>query len=108
MPTVTKHTSNNLVTVSYPVHEAKQVVDAVIASAEAEPEVQLKNSTAETEIDWSKVPEGTLIYVKDRLCEDWYKREFIRYNPDSVFSFVCKCLDNEDAIAWQRAKLINE
>lgn len=143
MPTVTKHSSNNLVTVSYPAREAqldithaehdlillfsnekvkmikfiraqynlglydaKQVVDTVIASAEVKPDVQLQNSAAETEVDWSTVKEGTWVYVKDHLYEDWYKRKFIRYNPDSVFRFVCKCLDNEDPIVWQRAKLI--
>ena len=145
MPTVTKHTSNNLVTVSYPVREAvldithaehdlilmfshekvkmikfiraqynlglydaKQLVDTVISSAEVKPEAKVQSSAADAEIDWSSIPEGTMIYVKDRLYEDWCKREFIRYNPDSVFSFVCKCRDNEDEITWQRAKLIND
>jgi len=145
MPTVTKHTSNNLVTVSYPVREAvldithaehslilafshekvkmikfirgqynlglydaKQLVDTVIASAEVKPEVQLKSSAVETEIDWSTVKEGTWIYVKDYLYEDWHKREFIRYNPDSVFSFVCKSSDEDTECPWQRAKLIND
>ena len=148
MPTVTKHTTNNLVTVSYPVREAvldithaehalilmfshekvkmikfiraqynlglydaKQLVDTVIASAEAKPEVKLQSSAAETEVDWSKVKEGTLIYVKDCLYEDWYKREFIRYNPDSVYSFTCKAhtaLDPDAECAWQRAKLITD
>jgi len=143
MPTVTKHTSNNLVTVSYPVREAvldithaehalilafstekvkmikfiraqynlglydaKQVVDTVIASAEVKPEVQLQSSAAETEVDWSTVKEGTLIYVKDYLYEDWHNREFIRYNPDSVFSFICKSSDDDTECSWQRAKLI--
>ena len=145
MPTVTKHTSNNLVTVSYPVSEAvldithaehdlilmfrhekvkmikfirgqynlglydaKQVIDTVIASGEAKPELQLQSSAVETEIDWSTIPEGTWIYVKDCLYEDWYKREFIRYNPNSVFSFVCKHRDGDAAVVWQRAKLITD
>jgi len=146
MPTVTTHSSNNLVTVSYPVreaqlditqaehelilmfsndkamrmikfissqynlslHDAKQVVDTVIVSAENKPEVQLQGGTAETEVDWSAIPEGTWIYVKDHLYGDWDKREFIRYNPDSVFSFVCKSSDDEREITWQRAKLIND
>jgi len=87
-------------------YDAKQVVDTVIGSAEAE--AQLRNSSAgvETEIDWSKVKEGTWIYVKDYLYEDWYKREFIRYNPDSVYSFTCKSLDDDTECVWQRAKLI--
>ena len=145
MPTATKHTSNNLVTVSYPVREAvldithaehalilmfshekvkmikfiraqynlglydaKQVVDTVLASAEVKPEAQLKSSAVETEVDWSKVKEGTIIYVKDFLYEDWAKREFIRYTPDSVHSFVCKAMDYEREITWQCAKLIND
>lgn len=145
MPTVIKHTTNNLVTVSYPVrdatldithaehslildfshekvkmikfirsqynlglYDAKQVVDTVIASAEAKPEVQLQSSVENTEVDWSKVPEGTMIYAKDCLYEDWYKREFIRYNPDSVYSFTCKSLDDDTECVWQRAILIND
>lgn len=145
MPTVTKHTSNNLVTVSYPVREAqleltiaeyelillfrtekvkmikfiraqynlglydaKQVVDTVITSAEVKPEVQSQCSVEETEVDWSTVKEGTLIYVKDCLYEDWYKREFIRYNPDAVYSFTCKSLDDDTECVWQRATLIND
>lgn len=88
--------------------DAKQLVDTVIASAEAKPEVQLQSSAAETEIDWSKVKEGTFIYVKDCLYRDWYKREFIRYNPDSVYSFVCKNLDSNAESIWQRAKLITD
>ena len=146
MPTVTKHSSNNLVTVSYPVreavldithaehalilmfshekdkmikfiraqynlelYEAKPLVDTVIASAEvkpeAKPDVQLQGSVKESVVDWSTVPAGTMIYVKDWLYEDWYKREFIRYNPDSVFSFVCKSSDDDTECVWQRAKL---
>lgn len=92
-------------------YDAKQVVDTVIASVEAKPEVQLKSSAAETEVDWSTIPEGTTIYVKDCLYEDWYKREFIRYNPNSVFSFVCKAhtaLDPDAECVWQRAKLITD
>ena len=144
MPTVTKHTSNNIVTVSYPVREvqleltiaeyelillfrtekvkmikfiraqynlglydAKQVVDTVIASAEVKPEVQSQSITADTEVDWSAVPEGTMIYVKDCLYEDWYKREFIRYNPDCVYSFVCKSSDDDTECVWQKAKLLS-
>ena len=85
-------------------YDAKQVVDTVLAHKEAE--VQLHSSSGvETEIDWDTVKEGTWIYVKDYLHEDWYKREFIRYNPASVFSFVCKSSDDGTACAWQRAKL---
>lgn len=146
MPTVTKHSSNNLVSVSYPVREAvlditkaehdlilmyshdkvkmikfirsqynlglydaKQVVDTVIASVEAKPDVKvhLITTKGEKEIDWSKVKEGTWIYVKDSLYEDWHRREFIRYNPDPVFSFVCKFSDSDKECVWQYAKLIS-
>lgn len=90
-------------------YDAKQLVDTVIASVEAEPKVKVKQTTlGETEVDWSKIPEGTWIYVKDCLYEDWYKREFIRYNPDSVFSFVCKPHDGDADVVWQRAKLITD
>ena len=146
MPTVTNPSSNNLVSVSYPVREAvlditkaehdlilmyshdkvkmikfirsqynlglydaKQVVDTVIASVEAKPDVKVNliATKGEKEIDWTTIKEGTWIDVKDCLYEDWHRREFIRYNPDSVFSFVCKAMDYDKECVWQRAKLIS-
>ena len=85
-------------------YEAKQVVATVIASEENKPEVQFQSSTVE--VDWNTIQEGTMIYV--RLYEDWHKRKFIRYNPDSVFGFVCKSSDDDTECLWQRAKLIND
>ena len=144
MPNVTKHTTNNLVTVSYPVREAqleltlakydlilmfrtekvkmikfirsqynlglydaKQVVDTVITSAENKPEVQLQSTSEETEVDWSKVKEGTIIYVRDNEHDSWLKRVFTVYNQYKYYRFVCA--DNlEGSVGWQYAKLAND
>ena len=141
MPTVTKHTSNNLVTVSYPVREAvldithaehalilmfshekvkmikfirsqynlgfyvaKQVVDTVIAFAEAES--QLRSSSGGTETDWSKVQKGTRICVRDSEHESWTTREFIAYYQCEYYKFICSD-DFEGSLGWKYAKLIN-
>ena len=146
MPTVTKHTSDNLVSVSYPVREAvldithaehalilmfshekvkmikfirsqynlglydaKQVVDTVITSAENKPEVQLQSSAAETEVDWSKVKEGTWILVRDSEDEEWNKGRFVRLSESRIgYPFICNTLDSYDALCWKYAKLIND
>lgn len=144
MPQVTKHISNNLVTVSYPVREAvlditkaehdlimmfsqekvkmikfirgqynlglydaKQVVDTVIASAEVKPEVQVNLITAgETEVDWSKVKEGTWIHVRDNEYDSWIQREFIAYDQYKYYRFLCE--DNlEGTVGWKYAKLLS-
>ena len=89
-------------------YDAKQVVDTVIASMEVEPEAKPTVKSVATELDWSKVKEGTTIYVKDCLYGDWCRRVFIRYNPDSVYSFTCKALDSNGECVWQRAKLAND
>ena len=144
MPTVTKHSSNNLVTVSYPVREAaldithaehalilmfshekvkmikfiraqynlglydaKQVVDTVIAYAEAESLMSSSSGGVETEVDWSKVKEGTWIYVRDNEHDPWLKRVFKVYNQYKYYRFVCA--DNlEGSVGWQHAKLAND
>jgi len=99
MPTVTKHTTNNLVTVSCPVREAQLELTL------AEYDLILMFRTDKVK---NCIPKGTMIYVKDWLSEDWHKREFIRYNPDSVYGFVCKSMDDEREVTWQCAKLIND
>ena len=145
MPTVIKHTTNNLVTVSYPVREAtidithaehslildfshekvkmikfiraqynlglydaKQVVDTVIASAEVKPTIQVNliAEAGETEVDWSKVKEGTWIHVRDNEYDSWIQREFIAYDQYKYYRFVCG--DNlEGTVGWKYAKLLS-
>ena len=146
MPTVTKYTSNNLVTVSYPVREAvldithaehalilmfshekvkmikfilaqynlglydaKQVVDTVIASAENATKEELKqdNKGVASDINWSAITPGTMIYVRDRECDYWVAREFIAYDQYNFYMFICA--DNtEGSIGWKYAKLSND
>ena len=148
MPKVTKHLSNNLVTVSYPVREAvlditkaehdlimmfshekvkmikfirwqynlglydaKQVVDTVIASAEAKPEVQVNLIAAgETEVDWKTIQEGTRIFVRDFETEPWDIREFlyISYGDKSGMPIVCRnSCDPQAIVHWKYAKLLS-
>lgn len=143
MPNVTKHTTNNLVTVSYPVREAqleithaehalilmfshekdkmikfiraqcnlslydaKQVIDTVIASAEVETEVQLQNSAAETEVNWSTIPVGTVVYVRDREDDPWRRREFVKYSNYSCLPFQCRESSSGIVLCWKYAKLL--
>lgn len=88
-------------------YDAKQVVDTVIASVENKPEVQLQSTSAETEVDWSTVKEGTLIYVRDNEHDSWLKRVFMAYAQYKYYRFVCA--DNlKGAVAWQYAKLAND
>jgi len=90
-------------------YDAEQVVDTVIASAEVKPSVQLKSTAEETEVDWSKVPEGTWIYVRDYETEEWNKRRFIKFTKKSTaFQFVCTTVDSFGTLSWKYAKLIND
>lgn len=149
MPTVTKHTSNNLVTVSYPVreavleithaehalilafshekvkmvkfiraqynlglYEAKQVVDTVISTGALPSEThQVKGSSTNDEtdwtIDWSTMPEGTRVCVRDHESRTWVKCELIKYCADDYYKFLCT--DNlEGSMNWKYAKLDND
>lgn len=88
-------------------YDAKQVVDTVIASSEDKPEVQVNliATASETEFDWSKVPAGTVIYVKDYLDTDWCLSEFIRYSPNESYPFTCKTFEDDEDSHWKYAKL---
>lgn len=65
-------------------------------------------------VDWTKVPTGTLIHVRDYNDEQWNTREFISYNSSLALPFVCKNSDtnvdgsNFISINWMQAKLIEE
>lgn len=60
------------------------------------------------EVDWSKVPRGTNILVRDYKDEDWVERIFISYNRDDVYPYFCTDLDlgNHLRVGWKLAKLI--
>jgi len=61
----------------------------------------------EPEIDWSKVPEGTWIYVCDSLTEHFAKRKLVEYIQDSSYPFICYEKDDDDyyVIGWKYAQL---
>ena len=61
-----------------------------------------------TEVDWSKVPRGTNILVRDHECEVWVERIFISYNSDDGYPYFCTDPDlgNHLQVGWKLAKLI--
>jgi len=66
-----------------------------------------------TKTDWTKVPAGTMIHVKDYEVEEWDEREFVRYDPSYPFPYFCKTIDgygnqNGRITSWSMAKLIEE
>lgn len=70
--------------------------------------VELKQEEGQPqETDWSKVPEGTWIYVRDSLTEHFTKRKFVRYIEDSSLPFICYEKDDDDyyRIGWEYAQL---
>ncbi len=67
---------------------------------------------ANIKVDWTKVPAGTMIHVRDYDDERWTVREFIRYNPGVItYPYVCKVMNIhgdsiEDETNWDQAELI--
>ena len=61
-----------------------------------------------TEVDWSKVPRGTNILVRDHECEVWVERIFISYNRADAYPYFCTDPDlgNHLQVGWKLAKLI--
>lgn len=43
--------------------------------------------TDEPEIDWSKVPVDTKIYVKDNIYATWSKRYFAKYEKGEIYAW---------------------
>jgi hypothetical protein len=145
MSKVIKHTTNNLVTVSYPIreavldithaehalilafstqkvqmikfirnqyniglYEAKQVVDTVIASYENVESVQKDKTMPAT--DWSTVPKGTMIHVRDYDELPWEARQFISYSPENQYGmpFICRhSCEHDQSVNWKFGKLIS-
>ena len=65
-----------------------------------------------TKVDWTKVPAGTMIHVRDYDDESWYVREFIQYDREYYLPFVCKNsdgnIDPDSYINWTQAELIGD
>lgn len=63
-------------------------------------------------VDWTKVPAGTMIHVRDYDGESWYVREFIQYDREYSVPFVCKNSEGNihpySYINWTQAELIED
>lgn len=62
------------------------------------------------EVDWSKVPVDTKIYVKDNIYDNWIKRYFARYEEGKIYAWdsghTSWIADGENcATSWKYAKL---
>lgn len=74
--------------------------------------VWLIDEYKESEIDWSKVPVDTKIYVRDYEGVEWNSMYFAKYENEKVYSWSCggtswSC-DKNEIISWEYAKLAEE
>lgn len=65
----------------------------------------------EPEVDWSKVPVDTKIYVKDAQEDKWCKRHFAKYEEGKIFTWyygrTSWSAENKDEVtSWEYGKLI--
>ena len=63
-----------------------------------------------TKVDWTKVPAGTMIHVRDYDNDNWVLREFREYNKNSRMPYCCKNAERVDDsyIQWAQAELIED
>lgn len=65
----------------------------------------------EPEVDWSKVPVDTPIYVRDFECGEWWPRHFAKFEDGEVFTWdygKTSWSTNGDTTCWNHAKLAKE
>lgn len=65
----------------------------------------------EPEVDWSKVPVDTKIYVKDKINNKWNKRYFAKYREGKIFTWyygrTSWSAENKDEVtSWEYGKLV--
>lgn len=61
------------------------------------------------DIDWTAVPEGRMILVRDNEDQNWLEREFVRYikNDDYNIPFMCRHVNDVSlTVNWKFGKLI--
>lgn len=60
------------------------------------------------EVDWSKVPVDTKIWVRDDPESDWYPRHFCKYENEIVYAWIdgMTSFSTSDAISWTYAELV--
>lgn len=67
----------------------------------------------EPEVDWSKIPIDTKIYVKDKEKDKWIKRYFARYEKGEIYAWSSghtswNASGEDDAMSWEYAKLAED
>ena len=82
--------------------------DTPVPSIELTPEEFIKRirEIYPKETDWSKVPKGTLVAVKDYWSDEWLTREFVLYDPELDHPFVVRGSNNMCADSYHECKLI--
>lgn len=67
----------------------------------------------EPEVDWSKIPIDTKIYVRTDENEAWNLRHFAKYEDGKVYAWAYGCTSwtadlKDNIISWDCAKLAEE
>ena len=64
-------------------------------------------STVSAEVDWSKVPAGTIILVRDFNDDEWFEYVFIVYKENDNYPYRCAFGERGVVypISWKFAKL---
>ena len=60
--------------------------------------------TVSTEVNWSKVPAGTMILVRDYPDENWIERKFLYWDGYGRFA-CCNTYDPKAVTYWSLAEL---
>lgn len=75
--------------------------------------VQDVTKQPKVEVEWSTVPEGSMIFVRDYEGCGWNEREFVRYNKNDEYDmpFICRnvCRNVDDdcsTVNWKFGKFI--
>lgn len=69
----------------------------------------VQDVTKQPEVEWSTVPEGRMIFVRDDEDCDWNEREFVRYTKNDEYNmpFICRNVhDVCSTVHWKFGKLI--
>lgn len=60
----------------------------------------------EREEDWSCVPIGTIVKVKNKENEVWRNKRFVCYKPNNSAKFVTLSDDLSEIEYWERCRLV--
>lgn len=74
--------------------------------------IWLQEEYKEPEVDWSKVPVDTPIYVQDCISDIWYPRYFAKFKDRQVYAWydgkTSFTVGSDAAIPWAYAKLAKD